>query len=348
MAKTRLIGLDIGTSTVRAAELETTGKNTPPAMVRYGELALPPGAVQDAEVVEPETVATALRQLWRTAGFKSRDVVMGVGTTHAVVRELDVPHMPMAQLRSTLPFQVQDMLPMPVEDALLDFYPTAEFDATTGRMVRGILVAVARASVQSNVMAAETAGLRPRVVDLNAFALLRSVRAPERTGEVIAAVDVGARVTTVVVSAHGAPRLVRVVPSGGQDVTDAVAGHMRISAAEAEGLKRELGLGFQVAPEAQAGAAAIEEVTRGLVESIRNTFVYYNGNNPGGGIDVVVLTGGGSHLPGFGQYLSTASRLPVTLGDPLEAVRVPKKIADTLPMSSSLSVALGLAQGVAA
>jgi len=348
MARTRLIGLDIGTSTVRAVELETTGRGAPPTMVRYGELALPPGAVQDAEVAEPETVATALRQLWRTTGFKSRDVVMGLGTTHAVVRELDVPHMPMAQIRAALPFEVQDMLPMPVEDALLDFYPTNEFDSSTGRTVRGILVAVARTSVQSSVMAAETAGLKPRVVDLNAFALLRATRAPERRGEVVAVVDVGARVSTVVVSAFGVPRLVRVVPSGGQDVTDALAGHMRISSSEAEGLKRELGVGYQVAPEAQAGAAAIEEVTRALVESIRNTFVYYNGNNPGSGISVVILTGRGSHLPGFGQYLSTASRLPVTVGDPLEGVRVPKKLAESLPASSALGVSLGLAQGVAA
>lgn len=348
MAKTRTIGLDIGTSMVRAVELEMSGRGTPPAMLRYGELPLPPGAVQDAEVTEPETVATVLRQLWRVAGFKSRDVIVGLGSTHVVVRELDVPHMPMPQLRASLPFQVQDLLPMPVEDALLDFYPTTEFDGQTGRMARGILVAVARSTVQSNVMAVETAGLRPQIVDLNAFALLRSVGAPEQADKVLAVVDVGARVTTVVVSAMGAPRLVRVIPSGGQDVTDALAGHMRISSAEAELVKRDIGIGYSANPETAAGAAAIEEVTRALIESVRNTFVYYQGNNPGAGIDVVMLMGGGAHLPGFGQYLATASRLPVTMGDPLEAVRAPRKLVESMPPSSSLGVSIGLAKGVAA
>jgi type IV pilus assembly protein PilM len=286
--------------------------------------------------------------MWKHAGFSGKEVVIGVGSTRVAVRELSLPAMPMTQLRGSLPFQVQELLPMPVEDALLDFYPTGEFDSSTGRMVRGILVAAAQSSVQHNVMAVEAAGLKPQVVDLNAFALLRAVHAPESTDRVIAVVDVGARVTTVVVSAHGAPRLVRVVPSGGQDITDAIAGHMHVSMPDAESLKRQIGIGYQVPEDMRAGAVAIEEVVRGLVDSVRNTLVYYHANNPGAAIDMVLLTGGGAHLPGFGQYLSTSSRVPVSIGDPLESVRVAKKLAETLPPASSLAVPLGLAQGVAA
>ena len=167
-----VIGLDIGTTRVRAVELQT-GRGGP-TVVKYAEAPLPLGAVQDGEVTEPDGVVPALRQLWTSGGFSSRDVVIGVGNQRVMVRNLDLPWMPMKQLRSSLPFQVQDTLPVAVEDALLDFYPTAEFDAQSGRTVQGLLVAATRDTVAANVAAVESAGLRPQMVDLNAFALLRA------------------------------------------------------------------------------------------------------------------------------------------------------------------------------
>lgn len=352
MAKTRVVGLDIGTSAVRAAELEfgpggpARGQAT---LTRYGQVALPPGAVQDAEVAEPETVASALRQLWRDARLTTKDVVLGVGSQRVIVRELELPWAPMAQLRASLPYQVQELLPMPVEDALLDFYPTGETAGATGRTAHGLLVASSKETVRTRVMAAESAGLRPQMVDLNAFALLRALARGENAQDVVALVDIGARVTNVVVAAHGVPRFSRVLSSGGQDVTDAVAGHMQVSEHEAEVLKREIGVGFAVTPERQAGAAAVGEVTRGLVEAIRNTFVYYSSNNPGAGISRALLSGGGAHLPGLGQYLATASRLPTMFGDPLANVRLGSGVAGSLPEAPShLALPVGLAYGVAA
>lgn len=294
-------------------------------------------------------MASALRQLWKEARFTSRDVVLGVGSQRVVVRELELPWAPMTQLRASLPFQVQDLLPMPVDDALLDYYPTSQYDGPNGRSLNGLLVAASRDTVRTSLMAAESAGLRPQMVDLNGFALLRSLVRGDLFGDVVALVDIGARATNVVVSAHGVPRFSRVLPSGGQDVTDALAGRMEISAHEAEALKRRIGVGMAVPPDLQAGAQAIAEVTRTLVEAVRNSFVYYASNNPGAGISRVLLTGGGAHLPGLGQYLATASRLPTAFGDPLAGVRVGADVAARLPESSSyMALPVGLAYGVAA
>jgi len=352
MSKSRVIGLDVGTSAVRAAEMEFkggAGDRGHPTLLRYGEVPLLPGAVQDGEVNQPETVASAIKDLWRQNKFGTRDVIMGVGSRRVIVRELELPFGPMAQLRASLPFQVQELLPMPVEEALLDYYPTGTYEGTTGKMVRGMLVAASKDSVRANIMAAESAGLRPQMVDLNAFALLRALARDEFAEQVIAIVDIGARITTVVISAYGVPRFTRVLSVGGQDVTDAVAGHMEASAAEAEVLKREIGVGFATGPERAAGAAAVAEVTRSLVEAVRNTFVYYASNNPGAGINQALLTGGGSHLPGLGQYLASASRLPTALGEPLRGVRVSQGVQHTLPAHSSMvAVPVGLAYGAAA
>ncbi|RHA40540.1 type IV pilus assembly protein PilM [Cellulomonas rhizosphaerae] len=354
MANTRVIGLDIGTSAVRAAELEfgaggPQGKN-PPTLVRFGEVPVPLGAVRDGEVVQPESVANALRQLWSQAKFESKDVVLGVGNQRVLVRELEVPWMPVAQIKESLPYQVGEMLPMAVDDALLDFYPTGEVDSPSGRLARGMLVAAQRDTVTANVLAVEAAGLHPQMVDLNGFALMRALARGDLANATAAFVDIGATITTVVVASRGVPRLVRTLPSGGQHVTNALATARSISGPEAEAMKREIGIGFAVTPDRQDAADAVAHIARALVESIRNTFVYYAGNNPGAGIDVVVLSGGGSHLPGLGQYLSSASRLPVTLADPLAGLRTAKTARrDQLTgRESCVALPIGLAYGVAA
>lgn len=346
-----MIGLDIGTTRVRAAEVVVSGRgaSAQPTLVRFGEVALPPGAVRDGEVEDTGTVSAAIRRLWSDAKFGSRDVNIGVGNQRVVVRELDLPWMPLPQLRQSLPFQVQELLPMDTDEALLDYFPTGEVEGPQGRLVHGMLVAATRDTVRANVMAVEGAGLRPQLVDLSSFALLRAVVRGDLAGRTVAVVDVGARITQVLVAAQGMPRFVRILPSGGENVTDAVAAALSIAAPDADRVKREVGVGFAVRPELAPAAEAVGSVVRNLVEAVRNTFVYYQSNNLGAGIEVVVLTGGGAHLPGLGQYLSSASRLPVVLGDPLATIKVAKPInTESLARQSSLlAMPIGLALGVA-
>lgn len=353
MASSHVIGLDIGTSAVRAAEVSFSGgapgRGTP-TLVRFGSEALPPGTVRDGEVVDPATVSAALRSLWSRVGFTDKDVAIGVGNQRVVVRELDLPWMPPAQLKAALPYQVQELLPVASADALLDFWGTDEIDGPQGRTVHGMLVAAQRDTVVANILAVEGAGLHPRLVDLNAFALLRALARGELAERVVGFVDIGARVTNVIVADSGTPRLVRMIPNGGQHVTDAVAGAMQISAPEAEALKRQVGIGFSPPPEHQAAAEAVAAAARVLVEAVRNTFVYYAANHPGSGIDVVVLTGGGAHLPGLGQYLSSSSRLPTMLGDATAGFKFGKLVdrQQLAGQESLIALPVGLAYGVAA
>jgi len=343
-----VIGLDIGTTSVRAVEVER-GRGAP-TLLRYAEAPVPIGAIRDGEVVEPDGVVDALRRIWAEGRFSHRDVVLGVGNQRVMVRRLELPWMPVAQIRASLPFQVQGTLPVAVEDSLLDYYPTAEYQGANGRTLQGLLVAATRDTVQSNLSAAESAGLRPLMVDLNGFALLRAQTMGEFADRTIAFVDIGARITNVVVAERGMPRFVRTLAAGGQDATDAVAAEMSVSVPEAEAIKRQVGVGFAVDPELQRAAETINQVTQGLVESIRNTLVYDSSNNPGGAAELVVLTGGGSYLTGLGQYLSSACRMPVTMGDLLSPVNVSRaaQLAPLQGAESTIAVALGLALAVAA
>jgi type IV pilus assembly protein PilM len=352
VAKTRVIGLDIGTTQVRAAEVEVRGgRGGRPTLLRAGEVPLPFGAVRDGEVAEPSTVGTAIKQLWSQYKFSHKNVVIGMGNQRVVVRELDLPAMPLPELKASLPFQVQDLIPVAVEDAILDYLPTGSRAGEHGPIVSGLLVAATKDTVRANIAAVRAAGLKAVSVDLSAFALARALGAPSPELHTVALVDIGARVTTVVLVAHGVPAMVRLLPTGGQDATEAVASAMSVPMAQAEGIKREIGFGFATPPDLEPAARALASVTTSLVESIRNTFVYYAASHPGAAAQGVFLTGGASQLPGLGQYLSSASRMPVSVGQPLRAVELGRG-AVTHPRLTdeqhTLAVSVGLAMGVAA
>ncbi|MBO3087203.1 type IV pilus assembly protein PilM [Cellulomonas dongxiuzhuiae] len=353
MAASRVIGLDIGTTMLRAAELEFgkgTGMSRSASLVRYAEAPLPAGAVRDGEVVQAEIVSTTLRQLWSKARFGTKDVVIGVGNQRVLVREFDLPWLPDNQIKQALPFHVQGVLPMSTDDALLDFLPISEFEGRSGRTLKGMLVAAQRDTVNSNVLAVVGAGLSPTMVDLNAFALLRSVCRGELAGRTVAVVDVGANLTHVVVSQAGVPRLARTLPSGGQAVTDAVASAAGIGRPEAEDAKRALGIGYNGSGDATVAAQAVNESAQKLLDAVRGTIGFYSNSNRQAPVEAVLLTGGGADLPGFGQYLATLVRLPVQGADVLAGVRVRKGSLPTARGGGASVAALpiGLAYGVAA
>src|SRR3954467_10761641 len=109
------IGLDIGTSVVRAVEL-SFGRNGI-TLERFGQLVLPPDAVHDGQVVDGEAVAKALRKLWTATKLTHKRVVLGAATQRVMGRQLGLPWLPRGELPASLPFQVQDLLPMPVDQA---------------------------------------------------------------------------------------------------------------------------------------------------------------------------------------------------------------------------------------
>jgi len=318
------IGLDIGTSGVRAAEL-SFGKNGV-TLEKFGQVALPEGAVRDGEVVDTATVAAAIRQLWSHTGFTHKNVIVGVANQRVVVRTVDLPWMPLAELRSSLPLQVQDFLPMPVEAAVLDFHPLEEITDSAGtRQWRGLLVAAARDMVMANVTAVESAGLKVTIVDLTSFAVLRSMgKAGVADSDTEALVDIGATVTNIVVHNGGVPRFVRILLMGGQDITDAVADKLGLPQSQAEALKQDLG-GSSLDHEGVLSAArAVESTSAAFVDEVRGSLDYFAAANPGGPIQRLVVSGGGSRLPGLADRLTGATRLPVETGNPMLGLRLGK------------------------
>ena len=345
-----IVGVDISSNRIRAVELEDATK-AKPSLVRHHEVPLPAGVVSKGEVLEPRTVAVALRQLWSTGGFKGKDVVLGIGNSRVLARDLTVPKMSLKRIRESLPFQVQELLPFPTEQALLDFYPISEGVSENGPVVNGLLVAALKDAVLGNVNAVQLAGLNPVQVDLVPFALSRTLLAGANHAGTAAIVDIGASTTTVVVCDSGVPQFVRIIPTGGDDLTAALAARLAISFEQADALKRTIGL--VSTPRDENERAALEVmfgVTNDLITSLRNTLSYFAGARQNNDLSKIVLTGGGARLAGFREALQEYTRLTVVVGNPFEHVSLARKVdkARTDSMGESLSVALGLALGSAA
>jgi type IV pilus assembly protein PilM len=199
--------------------------------------------VEAGEVRQPEAVAEALRELWSMSGVTSKQIYLGVGNQRVVVREVALPWLPEKELRDTLGFQVQEFIPMASDEAVLDFDLVGEMDQGGRRMVRILLVAAHKPMVNNLVEAALAAKLDPQGIDLTPFAVIRAVGTGDEgldldsSGDE-AIVDIGAQVTSICVHDRGVTRFVRMLPSGGRDITLALASGLGVDEDVAERLKR--------------------------------------------------------------------------------------------------------------
>jgi type IV pilus assembly protein PilM len=348
MPKT-IVGLDFSGAAIRAVEVANPDAPQP-TIVRVAEVAAPADSVNRGEVLEPNTVATALKQLWSLGGFRSKRVVIGMGNQRVLSRDLTVPRAPMPQIRESLPFQVQDMLPVPVNDAILDFYPIADGIGESGPVVHGLLVAAVKDAVLANVRAVQLAGLNPVGVDLIPFALSRSLVRNQRRSGTVALVELGGDTSSVVVVTEGVPQFVRIIPVGGNDVTRTVADRLEIDQDAAELVKRHLGLGGATrTPDDARAVAVIEESVGEVLASIRNTLNYFVNTRPETSITEIVVSGGAGRLAGLVQAIEAATRIPTVIGDPFVGVGLSRSISDDLleyrgpAITTAFSLALGSA-----
>ena len=334
---------------MRAAELSFGKKGV--TLEKFGQVALPEGAVRDGEVVDEASVATALKQLWTHTGFSHKDVVLGVANQRVIVRTVDLPALPERELKNSLAFQVQDFLPMPAEQAVLDFHPVEELNVPgQPRQLRGLLVAAVREMVLSNVRAAQRAGLRVGSVDLTSFAVLRSLGDfGAAAADTVALVDVGSRVSNIVVHRAGSPLFVRILLMGGQDVTDAVSDSLGVTRSQAEALKQSPGMSGIDHEQELAAGRAIESTAAAFVDEVRSSLDYFASSAPSASrLTRLVLSGGGSRLSGLAERLEAATGLPVTIGNPLASVAIGRtglsdeQITFVQPL---VAVPVGLAMG---
>jgi type IV pilus assembly protein PilM len=317
----QVVGLDIGTSAVRAAELEF-GSGAP-VLVAFGQVGLPPGAIVDGEVQDHSAVSDAIVRLWQNGKFQSKTVVVGIAGLRAITREVDLPWVPDEDVDSAVRFQSEEVIPFPPDKTILSAQVLSDNTAPDGTKTRRVLVAAAhRDLVDGVVTAAESAGLTVEGVDLVSSALVRALGDPSVAAErPEAIVSIGAGLTVVVVHQGGRPQFVRTIGTGGNAATAAVASALDLPLVDAEGLKRRLG---EATPQVQSAETAVQPAIAELVGEIRNSVQYFATLPGRAPIARVLLTGGGARLRGLVKELRTQVRIPVEHVSPLTRLDLSK------------------------
>jgi type IV pilus assembly protein PilM len=335
--KTTVVGLELDPSHVAAAEVSVNGSIT---VTRGAVAPLRPGVIRDGEVADPQALTEAIKTLFAEHDLPKR-VRLGVSNQRIVVRALDLPPLDdPKQLAAAVRVEAPDHIPMPMDEAILDFQPLGKIvNGQQQERERVVVVAVRREMIDRVVGAARDAGLQLEGIDLSAFAMVRAIGQDEE--DAVLYVNV-AGLTNVAV-ANGSGCLFTRASAGGLDAMVAtLAERGGLTTEHAREWLKHVGLAKEL--EEVEGDDAIVTTTRAVLEegvhqladSVRNSLNFYRTQESSERVERGVVTGPIIEIPGFVERLSAELRLP------LEHAAVEVDGADQ-PSPALLTIAAGLA-----
>jgi type IV pilus assembly protein PilM len=354
------LALDIGGSSVTAIQLAGTGNRV--KLRRFYEAPLPDGLVVDGEIVDADLFGRELKTFVHNNGLRGRSAQVGVSNQKVIVRNIDMPEMTEAELMGAIEYQAQDYIPIPVDDAVLDFQIIGKHTDAEGQPRQQVLlVAAQRAMIETLLNSLKQAGLKVAGVDVSSLALIRALvpgasflADPSKAGICRGLVDISSSVSTLVVAADDVLKFTRVINFSSDRFARVIAEQRGVPFDDASALVQTVGLPGPLAPEGdvyspevvaetqlQAGKAAAE-----LVDEIRRSFDYYQGQEGATPVKEIVLSGRGTLVRNLDSHLAEALGVPVVIGNPLLRVSANASTLsdDALALiGPSLAVAIGLA-----
>jgi type IV pilus assembly protein PilM len=341
-----LIGLDIGSSTVKAIELNLKGKDKGFELTGLGVANLPAEAIVQGAFLNSGEIVDTIREAIDAGGFKTKDVAVAVSGHSVIVKKVSLPAMNREELEDQIQWEAEQYIPFDVNEVHLDFQ-ILETSEGEGQM-DVLLVAAKKDLVDDYYQVIAEAGLNPVVIDVAAFAVENAYEHNyEEPGEdVIALVNIGAQVVNINVVERGVPAFTRDITTGGNQYTEEIQKALSVSFEEAERLK----LGGQ-GPDAEQDVVpqevetALRSVTDIVIGEIARSLDFYTATAADSRISRVLLSGGGAKIVGLSAAFADRTGLSVGILDPLARMLPskgfePETLAELAP---SLGVGVGLA-----
>jgi len=313
--KDRVVGIDIGSALIKIMELEASGGAW--QVARAVVHRTPPDSCNDGMVTDVPAVTSAIRDALRGADIHARGAVAAVSGSQVLVRHVQLPKISENVLRKSIRYEAAKYISANVDDSVVEFEITGT--DPSGDQMQVMLVAAPNDLVESRVAVLEGAGLEPLVVDVEAFALMRSVvefsNMPASGSASFALVDMGAAHTDLNIVSQGRFALTRSIPIAGASLTQAIRSQTGTTDEEAELLKKRIRIGPPVTEGEEPpdesllrAARALQPQLDELLREIRRSLHYYQSQFPEGTPQAVVnrllLTGGTSRLDGLPEYIS--------------------------------------------
>jgi type IV pilus assembly protein PilM len=307
------VGLDIGSGFIKLIEVDHSGDQ--PEVIRMAMRPLLPDAIVEGEVMDPGLVADTIRELVSEAGLKSREVVTAVGGHDVIIKKIEMDRMNASDAKEVIRWEAEQHVPFDIRSVELDFQildPKAE-----GLQMQVLLVAAKRELVENKVSLLTDAGLQPRIIDVDAFALHNAFEHnhPEGMTGIVALLNMGHDTTNVNILEDGVPILTRDIPFGSRKIR--------------EDLQRERGLTAEQAEDAVQGQSTLDDLQRFVEGSagevavgVERAAAFLMTQQSGAGIGRIFLSGGGARIPGMPEALASRMGVETRVVHPFERVPV--------------------------
>ena len=363
--RSQLVGMDIDRGSIKAVQLYKGGGGSNLQHVGYRRLA--PGAIVDGEVADHDLLASEIKEFWSSHSFSGKSVSLGIANQKVVVRLLDFPRMSEKDLKSAINFEAQDHIPMPIDEAVMDYVVLGP-QSEGSDLDRILIVAAQRDMISRYTSAVRNGGLRAAGIDVKALSLIRSTL-PNALFEdegAIVLLDIATELSNLVVSQSGLPTLTRFIPGGAQYFSGAVAeaANMPEEEAERQLMNPNIRIGHAGsdapadapadAPGGEAGEGGagtggpgggeyddfdpaliydvrrgLEDAAQGLAEDVQRSIEYHYSQPDSREVSQVFISGEGALVNGLDSYLGELLGITTNRGAPLQKLSANKSnVAD--------------------
>lgn len=313
----KLIGLDIGSSAVKACELDVSGRSA--QLTGFAMISTPDEAILGGEIQNPGAISDVIMSLLHELKTKRKNVALGLWGTSVVVKRISIPKMDPKLVGGQIRWEAEQYIPFEINDVNID-YKILPGISSSPETMDILLVAAKKDAIFIYQDIAQGAGLTPAVIDLSSFALSNCLlkNYPEAAKETVALFDMGASVTNFIVLSQGEVIFHRDIPVGGLTYTSEIQKSMNVSFGEAESLK----IG---ASQSQANPdellLAIRSGHEAVVEEFQNSIDFFSNTTPGIDITRAFFTGGGFRTINLVNEVRQGLKLPFEVLNPLARIQ---------------------------
>jgi type IV pilus assembly protein PilM len=341
--KKGLVGLDIGSSAIKAVELKAGGKGgSEYQLVNIGIEPLPPEAIVDGAIMDSGSVIDAIQRLFSAQKIKTADIATSVSGNAVIVKKISLPQMSPEELAESIHWEAEQYIPFDIQDVALDYEVV---EGGTGGNMDVLLVAVKKDKISDYTSVISQAGKSPQIVDVDVFALqnCHEINYGVDSGRVIALLNVGASIMNINIVKGSQSVFNRDIAVGGNQYTDAIQKDLNLSFDQAETLKRG-GRVDGAAPESLP--PILQAVSENIALEIQKTFDFFKATSSEDRIDQIYLSGGTAKIPGLQELLADRFETPVEVLNPFNSVTYNPRDFDPdfiAEVGSSAAIAVGLA-----
>jgi type IV pilus assembly protein PilM len=339
--KTHLIGLDIGSRTIKIAEV--VDKKTAQIFKSFHTINIEPGLIEEGTVKDPEAVSKSIRELYTKAKLKEKNVAISIGGYSVIVKKINVQNMTEDELQETIHFEAEQYIPFDISDVNLDFQILGESEHNPN-MMSVLLVAAKKEMINQYINLVQMTGLNLCVIDVDAFALQNIFECSYSQGdENIALIDIGASKTSLNILKDNSSVFMRDVSLGCGQINEKIASLMQCSLAEAEEIKHG-GPSEIISPEDLSNI--ISSAVTGWCTEIKRALDFFYSTFPEHQITKIILSGGGANIKEFRQLLAVETSTDVDIINPFQSFSIDRKSFDSsylAQIAHQAAICMGLA-----